>query len=743
MAIAFPGVAPAAFPGGQLLYDNVVQTFMDAFYNPAWDGVITFIQGNDLSMLDATQLQQLTDRLFRFDKDGQFWAYSRPVPGVTPQGQPIFTMKLNTVTMTIEIPFADAELMSEILRVDFYQLSARGASRKTPVCSRGDGSPVGFGNAWGIIGSFINHYAKGFNEVAMLTAHMQKTKKSEETEETQKIDAALDAIRDGVGVMDKAATLWNQMNAEFEKEPKSRNQETIKIAFGELWNLFRPMMEFCDPSGERNDNPLFKVRELLTAQPPVAKIRALCALTLSSDAADASIPKTTAEMLDQLLTVPGRAKEIAAAMAGPGSMLTLRLDNKLWNVHQLDMPSLNMRDVPGLNMQQRESLQEDINRAVLNLPVNDADAQTAGLYTTVTRQPVLDRHVFKVMRIQIGQRSDLVDFTIVGKFEVRPVQDGDRTELYNPMRTHGRNSIRGTMMEQRVHEAMEAHRVHHFSQLPQEEQHKLRKEVDRYADERDQTRFEGQELAPEILTREEQMLAPDTSDERLHQISRARAAKVSSELKKRFIGARVARLRTHGDNLRRNPAELMQPRVHALFDPNRHDTTVRRLTSRERQFFGENLEGGYVDTVENAIEEQSRRASFERHASMKEQESASASSSSAAAAAEPAVGLGDAPRLAAPVERVHYGYDPERIHQERVHGYAPYNVASGYGAFAPSEEPESKQDNASASSSPASALAAPAPTYGRVNDALADYEMQEMPSTEMKEKAYKPVPPKE
>lgn len=289
-----------------------------------------------------------------------------------------------------------------------------------------------------------------------------------------------------------------------------------------------------------------------------------------------------------------------------------------------------------------------------------------GSHVIVVRQPAADRHVYQVVRFQWNQWNYADNFTIVGEFEIREAKDGDRTELYNPLRTHGRNSIQGTMMEQRVHGVMAAHRVHAFSALPEDVRHGLRSEIDRYADERDYTRMENQGLSRETLTREEHSPASEADAKK---VAQNRAAKISGELKKRLISSRVARLRTDGDDLTENPAEHLQMRVHSLFDPERlHET--RGLSERERQFFGDNLEGGYLDTVENAI----------------------------AARQVP---------LAEP-DRVHY--DAERMHQ-RIHELAPYNVASGYG----------RSDDHSSS---ASALAAPTQSYDHLGHALADYDMQ-------------------
>ncbi len=298
-----------------------------------------------------------------------------------------------------------------------------------------------------------------------------------------------------------------------------------------------------------------------------------------------------------------------------------------------------------------------------------------GSHTILIRQPSSGTHVFRVVRFNVtpggwnpglNQPANQARLDAdLGLVEIREAKDGDRTELYNPLRTHGRNSIQGTMMEQRVHGVMAAHRVHAFSALPEDVRHGLRSEIDRYADERDYTRMENQGLSRETLTREEHSPASEADAKK---VAQNRAAKISGELKKRLISSRVARLRTDGDDLTENPAEHLQMRVHSLFDPERlHET--RGLSERERQFFGDNLEGGYLDTVENAI----------------------------AARQVP---------LAEP-DRVHY--DAERMHQ-RIHELAPYNVASGYGR---------SDDHSSASG-----LAAPTQSYDHLGHALADYDMQ-------------------
>lgn len=60
---------------------------------------------------------------------------------------------------------------------------------------------------------------------------------------------------------------------------------------------------------------------------------------------------------------------------------------------------------------------------------------------TVVRQPTPDRHVCKIIRFQIDQWNNVNDFTLVSEFEVRQVEAGDRTELYNLMCIHGSNPI--------------------------------------------------------------------------------------------------------------------------------------------------------------------------------------------------------------------------------------------------------------------------------------------------------------
>ena len=225
------------------------------------------------------------------------------------------------------------------------------------------------------------------------------------------------------------------------------------------------------------------------------------------------------------------------------------------------------------------------------------------------------------------------------------------------------------MMEQRVHGVMAAHRVHTFEALPEDVRHGLRTEIDRYADERDYTRMENQSLSREMLTREEHSPA---SEEEAKRVAKNRAAKVARELKDRLAQERASNLYGRGGDLRENPEQNLQMRVHELVAPRRVHSMIG-LSERERQFFGENLEGGYLDTVENAI----------------------------AARQVPLVDPG----------RVHY--DAERMHH-RIHELAPYNVASGYGHF----------EDHSSSAAAASGLVAPTQSYDHLGNALADYDMQ-------------------
>lgn len=489
--------------------------------------------------------------------------------------------------------------------------------------------------------------------------------------------AGLEKLIEGSSqLFNRLAELHSQINAEFEKPNRSRNMQLVERAMQEFMALLRGEAMAKFRNGFEPD--IMHIMRFVSDQPALAKLKVMQTFKNAGSVPAVKTKETTAQMLDRLLAVPGRANEIAQAMAAGGHeglLLTLRLDNRLWNVSQLnDSQNAAIQQ----QLQQRQWGNQWHNWQAANAVVQKLNLKV-GSHTILIRQPSSGTHVFRVMRFNVtpggwnhglNQPANQARLDAdLGLVEIREAKEGDRTELYNPLRTHGRNSIQGTMMEQRVHGVMAAHRVHAFGVLPEDVRHGLRSEIDRYADERDYTRMENQGLSREMLTREEHSPASE-ADAKI--VAKNRAAKVSSELKQRLIGSRVARLRTHGDDLTENPAEFMQMRVHTLFDPERLHT-AHGLSERERQFFGDNLEGGYVDTVENAI----------------------------AARQVP---------LAEP-DRVHYGYDAERMHHQRTHELAPYNVASEYG----------RSDDHSSS---ASALAAPTQSYDHLGHALADYDMQ-------------------
>ncbi len=670
----FPGINPGA-GGNEWVIDQIVYQIQDQ----NWNGILNTYFARQLPQLNAEQLTRLAARIhemypngIRFAEPTMITELQYGVGGNANIYGPIRVigdMPLAYIPLSIEIPFG-YDRIDEIIGSNFDHAIMGGAKRNTPVAAG-----VSLGQAWSILNEFINHYRFGLSEAEALL----KSAQISQQKRTQ-----LERLIEGSSqLFNRLAELYAQINAEFEKPNKSRDMTSVNEAMTEFMALLRgeAMAHF------RNnlEGGFREILRFVTAQPALAILKVMQTFKNAGSAAAVTAPETTAQMLDRLLSAPGRANEIAQAMAAGGHeglLLTLRLDGRLWNVSQLNdsqnaaiQQQLQQRRGGGHGNWQfeQEVIQpmENAAKAVvqkLNLKV--------GSHTILIRQPSSGTHVFRVVRFNVtpggwnpglNQPANQARLdAYLGLVEIREAKDGDRTELYNPLRTHGRNSIQGTVMEQRVHGVMAAHRVHAFGALPEDVRHGLRSEIDRYADERDYTRMENQGLSREMLTREEHSPASEADAQK---VAQNRAAKVSGELKRRFIGSRVARLRTHGDDLTENPAEHLQMRVHNLFGPERLHA-VHGLSERERQFFGENFEGGYLDTVENAI-------------------------------AARQVPLADPARVY---------YDAERMHN-RIHELAPYNVASGYG----------RSDDHSSS---ASALAAPTQSYDHLGHALADYDMQ-------------------
>jgi len=647
----FPGINPGA-GGNEWVIHDVVNQIQDQ----NWNGILNTYTARYLPQLNAEQLTRLAARIREICPNRI--SFAQPVmiteqqyvrwDAATHQNiyeprEVIGDMPLLYINLSIETPF-HYEGIDEIIRSDFDHAIMGGAKRNTPIAAG-----VSLGQTWSILNEFIEHYRLGLSEAEALLASAQLSPQ----ERTQ-----LERLIEGSSqLFNRLVELYTQINAEFEKPGKARNMRSVEKAMQEFMTLLRGEAMAKFRNGFEPD--IMHIMRFVSDQPALAKLKVMQTFRNAGSAPAVAAAETTAQMLDRLLSAPGRANEIAQAMAAGGHkglLLTLRLDGRLWNVFQLNTPARQMYE---MNWQMQNAVRQQIQGAATRMHL------AQGSHVIVVRQPAADRHVYQVVRFQWNQWNYADNFTIVGEFEIREAKDGDRTELYNPLRTHGRNSIQGTMMEQRVHGVMAAHRVHAFSALPEDVRHGLRSEIDRYADERDYTRMENQGLSRETLTREEHSPASEADAKK---VAQNRAAKISGELKKRLISSRVARLRTDGDDLTENPAEHLQMRVHSLFDPERlHET--RGLSERERQFFGDNLEGGYLDTVENAI----------------------------AARQVP---------LAEP-DRVHY--DAERMHQ-RIHELAPYNVASGYGR---------SDDHSSASG-----LAAPTQSYDHLGHALADYDMQ-------------------
>ncbi len=592
--IVFPGIQPAQIPGQAWVSDNFVQQIEAGINNPNWDGAITF-HGDNLHSLNVAQLQQLVERIqVGFGCPGRI-QFSAPVQEHNTQ-----VVRLLSVAMTAEIPFVNWGLMLQISGLDFYELIDRGVPRNTVVANG-----LSFGKAWRVLGAFIKHSARGINEVAILSQNVQ-------TDVATRL-----LITRGVAIMDKMATVWNQVNDEFEKVPEARDPAIVAHA-KDLTPLLGDAIKFGGV-GNDEDPSAEELREFIHNQPAPAQLRAIAACKNFGNAEVKNDSETTGQMLDRLLTEKPR-NDIAAAVenGGEGLAMTTRLDGRLWNLFKITDPQA---DQFKQNFQQRNyqhgyyqgndwqfnqqvvtPIEAQITNVAKNLHLRD------GTYALLVRTSAMDRHVFRVVRFRVQQdqwnpqnmRSILVSY--LGLVEISAAKPGDRAS-YDPMREHRTNSIRGTRMEQRVHAAMIEQRVHQFTDLSEYHQDGLRREIEAYNHDRYKTGLENQRLQQFALTPEEASVPENATAEEIKALQKSKAAKVSGELKERLVGARAIHLRKHGGDLRINPAQRLHMRVHELFSPDRVHVT-QSLSQRERQFLGANREGGYLDTVENAIAKQ-------------------------------------------------------------------------------------------------------------------------------------------
>jgi hypothetical protein len=653
----FPGITPAAAPG----QDYIINQVVNEIQNPNWNGILNTWIARRLPQLNEAQLTQLAARIREICPNAisfsaptmiteqQYVGYDNATQQyIYEPRQVIDGMPIAAINLSIEIPFL-YERINEIIKSNFDHAIMGGSKRNTLIA---DG--VSLGQAWSILNEFIEHYRLGLSEAEALLASAQISPQER---------TGLERLIEGSSqLFNRLAELYAQINTEFEKPNRSRNMQLVERAMQEFAGLLRG--EAMDKFRGGTNPDMMHIMRFVSEQPALAKFKAMQIFRNAGSAAAVAAPETTAQMLDWLLAAPGRANEIAQAMAAGGHeglLITLRLDGRLWNVFQLNAPARQMHE---MDWQMQNVVRQQMQEAATRLHLSQ------GSHVMAIRQSAADRHVYQVVRFQWNQWNSADNFTIVGEFEIREAKEGDRTELYNPLRTHGRNSIQGTIMEQRVHGVMAAHRVHAFGALPEDVRHGLRTEIDRYADERDYTRMENQGLSREMLTREEHSPASEADTQR---VAKNRAAKVAGELKERLAQERAWNLYGRDGDLREDPEQNLQMRVHELVAPRRVHSMIE-LSERERQFFGENFEGGYLDTVENAVAARQDRFDL-------------------------------APG------RVHY--DAERAHHSRRE-LAPYNVAYGYG----------RSDDHSSSATGASGLAAPTQSYDNLGNALADYDMQ-------------------
>jgi len=707
--VTFQGVVPnIAGPGMPWFLDQLIHQVQ----TPGWNGVLEIQGPHNLNMLTAAELRTLGERIQELPiLAGRQVVFAAAVP-VDAMRQEVRIAQLDATLMR---PFSDGriprDVIARIFEIPFGRAIAEGAKRNLQV-----GPGLTLGKAWSILGEVIKYHSCGIQEAVLLM------------ENAYGLNPNLkNASRRVFAATERASSLWNAMNVEFEKDVAQRNRDNVERAGAELQELlaeiscifgyaevrFRAEQLYIDWEYKvrEGQTPLDELMTFLTHQPGDRVFEAFmqCRGGFPVDAAHhaAAPEKTTSEMLDDLLTTKPN-KDIAAAVEGaaPGLTKTIRLGgDRLWNVHKLDDPQAakwqenasnrgwNGQYGNGMwNQNQDFQFNQEVVapcEAKFRTIVESLNLQD-GSYTMLVRVPAGGSHQFRILGFKVGHeqawgpmgpRSEL-RVTLekhIGLVEITEAKDGDeKVPMYDPLRVHGVNSIQGTMMAQRVHAAMAEHRVHQFWKLPENVRVHLRGQVEAYTDQLNVNRLENQRLHQYAPTRDEVKLPADALQERmhaytmsrvhqgaaygerLHALAQSKAAKLSAELKDRFAADRALRMRTHGDDLRNNPSQQMQDRVHNLFD-RVHDKReiMNQLTPREKEFYRDNKPGGYVDTVERAVAAQ--QAPFDSRSG-------------------PA--------------RVHYEVvHGARLHAERLHG-GNYAVA----------------------------VSAPGAQYGKISEALGDYD---------------------
>lgn len=687
-AIMFPGVVPAANPADEWAIDSIAMQIIGGMHDPLWNGTIQTWGNAHLNNLNNEQLTRLTARIHEISPAAMI-TFSEPTVDQW-GGQEIHLRNFNC---TIEVPFGEDGQVDALFEIDFLNLLMSNAPRRTPVSTSG----MSLGQAWTMLKEMIDHYRKGIIEAEFLFESIPMAERAKHINNPADLAKK---IAENSELWDQLFELYNQANAEFDKPQRSRDMNKMEQALQELIRLLRgeQMHKFILEKGINND--IIEIMRFVAYQPALAKLRAVQNFRNIGAADQSVISETTAEMLNRLLTKkPNKDIAAAAKNAEPGLIKTVRLDNRLWNVFKINDP----QNAAIQNQIQQRQLGYQWNNWQLEYEVMQPMESAAndvmqklnlkeGSYAILIRQPSTGSHIFRVIRFNVASggwnhatnqpanQVRLEDY--IGLIEIRPAQAEDRTALYDPMHAHGRNSIRNTMMEHRIHAAMSEHGVRNYSALPQNIQQGLRADVERYNHERDFTRLENEHLENSYMPPEERTLAQHEEDRKIHELSKKRAHKLSSELNDRLAQERAWNVYGSRGDLTEHPEQNLQIRVHELVAPRRIHSVIG-LPEREKQFFGENHEGGYLDTVETAVAHRQERFN---------------------------------PKTTP--ERIHFegphaSFNSERLHlpAQQIHG-TPYNVAYGYG----------KIDNSS--SATISHMAAPAPTYDHIADALADYDMK-------------------
>lgn len=660
--VTFQGVNPVVGGGNQWYLDQLIQQVQ----TPNWNGVLVLPWGQLLDAMNADDLRRLGEAIQNLPiMAGRITIFAPSVAAPTAMDMNRREVRIATFDATLEVPFVEigAEELQAIFRVPYGELIFSGAKRAVRLAQYHLPART-FGTTWKFLGDFIKHYSAGMQEVALLMEDkgIGRMHDGDQTPEFKRL------IVQGLAALQDASDAWNILNAEFEKRSQNPDAEKIRNAEGRLQHALEFLFGFLGYAGGI-DTPIRIIINFLQDVPGDKKFEAFmnCRGGFGNDHANVpAAQETTAEMLDRLLTKkPNKELVVAVEGSGPGLVKTIRLGgNRLWNVTKLDDPHAaqlqeNARNRGGWQ-DQYNGMDWNFNQTV----VQPCEAQFLaivkelnlkdGSYTMVMRVPDAGRHVFRILGFRVrhdawdpqtgmntAARVSLEKY--IGFVEITEARDGDRTmPMYDPMRTHGLDSIRGTMMEQRIHEAMAEHRVHQFGMLPEGVRNQLKEEVTAYNQQRHQTRLDNQGLGQYALTPEETRLSDDllaerlhaynrvhdaytihgsvparlhagiysgqAYDERLHNTAQNRAAKLSAELTDRLAIDRALRMRTHGDDLTVNPEQHLRVhgrvRVHELFDAERNHhmrNVLSRMSPREREFFGGNKSGGYLDTVETEM----------------------------------------------------------------------------------------------------------------------------------------------